>query len=138
MHAIRNLARIAFGTARVRWSQLGFGRTSSTSTAQATPRNLLGFKDGTANLKAEETAERRAARLGRRPTATAPRRWLAGRLATWSPGGSGCASRPGTGTSLREQEQIIGRTKAEGAPLSGGTEFTRARLRHARAPTERR
>ena len=56
MHAIRNLARIGFGRASVRWSQLGFGRTSSTSTAQSTPRNLFGFKDGTANLKAEETA----------------------------------------------------------------------------------
>ena len=33
--------------------QLGFGRTSSTSSAQATPRNLFGFKDGTDNLKAE-------------------------------------------------------------------------------------
>ena len=40
----------------MRWSQLGFGRTSSTSTAQATPRNLFGFKDGTANVKAEEAA----------------------------------------------------------------------------------
>ena len=57
MHAVRNLTRTAFGTARVRWSQLGFGRTSSTSTAQVTPRNLLGFKDGTANVKAEETAD---------------------------------------------------------------------------------
>ena len=54
VHAIRNLARIAFGTAVVRWSQLGFGRTSSTSTAQDTPRNLFGFKDGTANVKAED------------------------------------------------------------------------------------
>ena len=32
VHAIRNLARIGFGTTAVRWSQLGFGRTSSTST----------------------------------------------------------------------------------------------------------
>ena len=40
----------------VRWSQLGFGRTSTTSTSQSTPRNLFGFKDGTANVKAEETA----------------------------------------------------------------------------------
>ena len=30
MHAIRNLARIGFGTVSVRWSQLGFGRTSTT------------------------------------------------------------------------------------------------------------
>ncbi|WP_425489823.1 Dyp-type peroxidase [Nocardioides ungokensis] len=51
-----NLARIGFGTVAVRWSQLGFGRTSTTSTAQSTPRNLFGFKDGTANVKAEETA----------------------------------------------------------------------------------
>ena len=48
MHAIRNLARIGFGVVSVRWSQLGFGRTSSTSRAQDTPRNLMGFKDGTA------------------------------------------------------------------------------------------
>ncbi len=41
----------------MRWSQLGFGRTSSTSTAQATPRNLMGFKDGTRNIKSESAAE---------------------------------------------------------------------------------
>ncbi len=55
MHAIRNLVRIAFGTASLRYSQLGFGRTSSTSTAQVTARNLFGFKDGTANIKSEDT-----------------------------------------------------------------------------------
>jgi deferrochelatase/peroxidase EfeB len=37
------------------WMELGFGRTSTTSTAQATPRNLLGFKDGTRNIKTEQT-----------------------------------------------------------------------------------
>ena len=55
VHAIRNLSRAAFGSATIRWTQLGYGRTSSTSTAQRTPRNLFGFKDGTANVKAEET-----------------------------------------------------------------------------------
>ena len=47
---------IAFGRAAMRWSQLGFGRTSSTSTSRATPRNLMGFKDGTMNVKAEDPA----------------------------------------------------------------------------------
>src|SRR5690606_38823076 len=31
VHAVRNLARIGFGVVSVRYSQLGFGRTSSTS-----------------------------------------------------------------------------------------------------------
>lgn len=57
VHAIRNLTRIAFGRAKIRWSQLGFGRTSSTSTSQSTPRNLFGQKDGTANIKAENPEE---------------------------------------------------------------------------------
>jgi len=39
----------------MRWSQLGFGRTSTTSRGQDTPRNLMGFKDGTANIRAEDT-----------------------------------------------------------------------------------
>ena len=46
-HAVRNLARIGMGVVAHNWMELGFGRTSTTSTAQATPRNLLGFKDGT-------------------------------------------------------------------------------------------
>ena len=44
VHAIRNLARIGFGTVAVRYSQLGFGRTSSTTRNQSTPRNLFRFK----------------------------------------------------------------------------------------------
>ncbi|WP_425308327.1 iron uptake transporter deferrochelatase/peroxidase subunit [Ammonicoccus fulvus] len=124
VHAVRNLARIAFGTASVRWSQLGFGRTSSTSTAQDTPRNLFGFKDGTANLKAEEAAELDShlwVPAGRETAAD----WLAGgtflvarrinmHIETWDR------------APLREQELLIGRSKAEGAPLSGGGEFATA------------
>jgi deferrochelatase/peroxidase EfeB len=37
----------------VRYSQLGFGRTSS---SQQTARNLMDFKDGTNNIKSEDTA----------------------------------------------------------------------------------
>ncbi len=122
VHAIRNLARIAFGRAKVRWSQLGFGRTSSTSRAQATPRNLFGFKDGTNNLKAEDTEllkEHVWAGAGSRPGEA------------WMEGGSYLVARRirmhieiWDRTSLREQEGLIGRTKGEGAPLSGGKEFT--------------
>ena len=120
VHAIRNLARIAFGTAHVRWSQLGFGRTSSTSTSQETPRNLFGFKDGTANLKAED------------PGLVNDHVWVQNSDGPpWMAGGSYLVSRrirmiieTWDRTSLREQEQIIGRDKGAGAPLSGGGEFT--------------
>ncbi len=118
VHAIRNLSRLAFGAAAVRWSQLGFGRTSSTSTAQDTPRNLFGFKDGTANIKAEDVD---AGELV----------WVApGDGPSWLAGGSYLVARrirmtieTWDRTSLREQEAVTGRTKSEGAPLSGGTEF---------------
>lgn len=122
VHAVRNLARLAFGVAALRWSQLGFGRTSSTSTSQETPRNLFGFKDGTANLKAEEPKELdRFVWVGADDDPAGA--WLAGgsylvarrismHIETWDR------------TSRREQEQIFGRDKLEGAPLSGGTEFT--------------
>jgi len=123
VHAIRNLARIGFGTVSVRWSQLGFSRTSTTSTAQSTPRNLFGFKDGTANVKAEETADLEKHVWVPADELTPSSAWLAGgsflvarrirmRIETWDR------------TSLREQEGLIGRTKGVGAPLSGGTEFT--------------
>ena len=122
VHAIRNLARIGFGTVAVRWAQLGFGRTSSTSTSQTTPRNLFGFKDGTANLKAEQ------ARLLERfvwvqPGDDSRAEWLAGgsylvarrinmHIETWDR------------ASLDEQEHLVGRDRRHGAPLSGGSEHT--------------
>jgi deferrochelatase/peroxidase EfeB len=120
VHAIRNLSRIAFGRASIRWSQLGFGRTSSTSTAQVTPRNLFGFKDGTANIKAEqrEVVDEHV--------------WVgADDGPAWLAGGSYLVTRKirmiiesWDRAQLQEQERVIGRSKGEGAPLSGGREFS--------------
>ena len=122
VHAVRNLARIGFGRATVRWSQLGFGRTSATSTSQQTPRNLFGFKDGTRNIKAEEPAD--IERHVWVPADADPR-------AGWLAGGSYLVARRINMTietwdrqPLGDQEKLIGRTKADGAPLSGGGEFT--------------
>ncbi len=121
VHAVRNLARIAFGRAAVRWSQLGFGRTSSTSTTQDTPRNLFGFKDGTANLKAEQ------------PELVDTHVWVGADddpAAGWLAGGSYLVARRIAMTielwdrqPLADQEQFVGRTKGAGAPLGGDKEF---------------
>src|SRR6478752_7117170 len=54
-HAVRNMVRAARGAAVLKWSQLGFGRASSTGAGQTTPRNLMGFKDGTNNIHADDT-----------------------------------------------------------------------------------
>ena len=122
MHAIRNLARIGFGTVALRWAQLGFGRTSSTSTKQGTARNLLGFKDGTANIKVEDKPNIEKF-VWVKEGDDARAEWLAG--------GSYLVARrinmhiePWDRTSMREQETLIGRNRDEGAPLSGGSEFT--------------
>jgi deferrochelatase/peroxidase EfeB len=119
VHAIRNLARIARGTAVVRYSQLGFGRTSSTSTSQQTARNLMGFKDGTSNIKAED------------PAAVDRYVWAQrGDGPDWMIGGSYLVSRrirmlieTWDSTPLAEQQRVIGRTKDTGAPLGATTEF---------------
>jgi deferrochelatase/peroxidase EfeB len=120
VHAIRNLSRIAFGRATIRWSQLGFGRTSSTTRGQTTPRNLFGFKDGTANIKAEDGE------------VVDDQVWASGSDgAGWMAGGSYLVARKirmvietWDRQQLGEQERIVGRDKGEGAPLSGGAEFT--------------
>jgi deferrochelatase/peroxidase EfeB len=122
VHAVRNLVRLGFGVVSVRWSQLGFGRTSSTSQSQVTARNMFGFKDGTANIKADETA------------ALDQHVWVApadvAGGSDWLAGGSYLVARRirmhievWDRTILQDQEQTIGRTKGVGAPLGQKTEF---------------
>jgi deferrochelatase/peroxidase EfeB len=118
-HAVRNLARIGRGTVVMRWSQLGFGRTSSTSSAQATPRNLFGFKDGTNNITTEEDAATQNKHLWAQP----------GDGAAWMAGGSYMVTRRirmlievWDRNALADQEDTFGRKKASGAPLTGTRE----------------
>jgi deferrochelatase/peroxidase EfeB len=117
-HAIRNLARIGRGTVAMRWSQLGFGRTASTSRSQDTPRNLMGMKDGTANIRAEdgEDMERFV--------------WVGSEGPAWMRGGSYLVTRRirmllevWDRSPLQDQERTIGRHKYSGAPLGGSDEF---------------
>jgi deferrochelatase/peroxidase EfeB len=117
-HAIRNLARIGRGTVAMRWSQLGFGRTSTTSRGQETPRNLMGMKDGTANIKAEDTE------------AMDRYVWVGSEAPAWMRGGSYMVTRRirmllevWDRASLADQERTIGRHKYSGAPLGESDEF---------------
>jgi deferrochelatase/peroxidase EfeB len=131
VHAVRNLTRIGFGTVGMRWSQHGFGRSSSTSRRQTTPRNLMGFKDGTANIRSDEAEE-----LDKHV-------WVSpsdDRAGAWLSGGSYLVTRRAMITvelwdrqKLRDQEEFIGRTKSAGAPLTGGGEFDEPDFRAMKA-----
>lgn len=110
VHAIRNLARIGFGVVAVRWSQLGFGKTSSTTPDQQTPRNMFGFKDGTRNISGDDH------------TALDRHVWASAKDgAAWMNGGSYVVARrirmhieTWDRTSLKEQQDVFGRMKGEG------------------------
>ena len=117
-HAVRNLRRLAFGVLTPRWMELGFGRTSSTSPAQATPRNLMGFKDGTRNIDTTD-----ASLMGDHVWigSEEPQRWVRG--------GSYLVSRKirmlleqWDRDNLDDQQRVFGRAKSNGAPLTGREE----------------
>jgi deferrochelatase/peroxidase EfeB len=128
VHAIRNLARIGFGKVAIRWSQLGFGKTSSTTPDAQTPRNLMGFKDGTRNIAGTETE-----RLKKFVWADAKDN---GEKAAWMTGGSYLVARrirmnieTWDRTSLQEQEDVFGRDKGEGAPVGKAKEHDKPFLK---------
>ena len=112
-HAARNLIRMAKGVFSVRHIQPGF--LPGAGDGQQTPRNLFGFKDGTANFDpkdADLAAEHLLVAESDEPQAA----WLVGgtfaafrqfrmTLETWDR------------SSLGEQQQIFGRSKHHGAPL---------------------
>jgi len=116
-HAVHNLARLALGSATLRYLQTGFGRTASAGGGTTTPRNLLGFKDGTDNLD----------------TSHAPAMdtfvWADGSDRAWMRGGSYLVARrirvhleAWDRSTLGDQEQTIGRVKGSGAPIGSAHE----------------
>lgn len=111
-HAIHDLIRLASPTAVPRWSQAGFGRTLNTA-GKPTPRNILGFKEGTANIVGQDHAA-----LERFVWAGAPE------SPAWMAGGSYMVVRRiqmllhnWDSISLEQQERTFGRHKLSGAPL---------------------
>ena len=127
-HAVRQLARAADGVAALRWVQAGFVPGYA---PDVTPRNLMGFKDGTLNVPVDTPADMAALV------------WADGSDQAWMRNGSYMVVRP-IRIALEHwdrmkpafQEQTIGRRKASGAPLSGGGEFTPLKLDAAGADGE--
>jgi len=114
-HAIRNLTRMARGTATTSWTVTGFGRASA-GPSQQTPRNLLGFKDGTRNVVDDADFARWV--------------WLRDQDQNWMNDGTYLVARKihqnieiWDTDQISDQETVFGRTKGEGAPLSGHREF---------------
>jgi deferrochelatase/peroxidase EfeB len=114
-HAVRNLARLGRNIVSPSWAVLGFGRASA-GPGQHTPRNLLGFKDGTRNVATDAEYDRFV--------------WVDDGDQPWMDGGTYQVVRKvrmlletWDVDRIGNQQRIFGRTKEEGAPLSGNGEF---------------
>ncbi len=114
MHAVRQLMRLATGVASVRWVQSGFVPGYQ---VDATPRNLMGFKDGTMNVALSD-----AVALDRSV-------WVGEEGGAWMRGGSYLVARPvrialehWDRMKLGFQEQTVGRRKVSGAPIGAAAE----------------
>ncbi len=114
-HAVRELARLAYGVGEVRWAQTGFVPAFG---PKETPRNLMGFKDGTVNPAVGDAA------------AMAKFVWVGDEGPDWMRGGSYVVVRRirmalehWDRMNVGFQQQTFGRYKYSGAPLGGKTEF---------------
>ncbi|MGI5196686.1 iron uptake transporter deferrochelatase/peroxidase subunit [Streptomyces sp. CA-288835] len=122
-HALRAIQKDAGSAARVRWQMNGFNRSPGATAQPMTARNLMGQIDGTRNPKPSE------ANFDQRifvPDAGEP---------AWMAGGSYAVVRrirmlldDWEKLPLKDQEDVIGRRKSDGAPLTGGTETTEPEL----------
>ncbi|GGN03007.1 iron uptake transporter deferrochelatase/peroxidase subunit [Streptomyces fuscichromogenes] len=132
-HALRAIQKDAGGAAKVRWQMNGFNRTPGATAHPMTARNLMGQLDGTRNPKPTESDFDQ--RIFVPANGSSNPAWMANGsyavvrrirmlLDDWEK------------LSLTAQENVIGRKKSNGAPLSGGTETTAMDLEKARADGE--
>ncbi|MER6911412.1 iron uptake transporter deferrochelatase/peroxidase subunit [Streptomyces sp. NPDC000594] len=125
-HALRAVQRAAGNTASVRWQMNGFNRSPGATARPMTTRNLMGQVDGTNNpAPSEPDFDRRIFVPASSPDSAD----------SWLAGGSYAVVRrirmlldDWDGLGLTEQERVIGRRKADGAPLTGGSETTQLDL----------
>ena len=112
---VRRLVKLASGVAVMRWAQMGF---TGGFQQHKTPRNQMGFKDGTINVHADD------------PDAMKKFVWVGNEGPSWLRGGSYMIIRP-IRISLEHcddmntafQEETVGRHKSSGAPIGGKNEF---------------
>jgi deferrochelatase/peroxidase EfeB len=114
-HAVRQLSGMAYGLAQIRWVQAGFVSDYGTG---KTPRNLMGFKDGTGNPHADDREEMDKFV------------WATDEAPAWMRGGSYVVVRRARialehwdRMNIAFQEHTFGRKKLSGAPLGGANEF---------------
>ncbi|MGH4034713.1 iron uptake transporter deferrochelatase/peroxidase subunit [Actinomycetota bacterium Odt1-20B] len=125
-HALRTLQQDAGKAARIRWQMSGFNRSPGATAHPMTTRNLMGQIDGTNNPKpADKDFDQRIFV----PAKSDP---------TWMAGGSYAVVRrirmlldDWEKLAPRDQENVIGRHKSDGSPLTGGTETTEPDLQKA-------
>ncbi|MDB8641777.1 iron uptake transporter deferrochelatase/peroxidase subunit [Streptococcus australis] len=110
-HAVRNLIRKGRNKVTMKWSQSGFAAIGD---RMETPRNLFGFKDGTANVTTEKDIDKvvwaDSQDWMKNGSYMAVRRIIM-HLETWDR------------TNLQEQENTFGRYKESGAPFGKKNEF---------------
>ena len=118
-HAVRQLARLAYGTADLRWVQAGF----IPQPIAQTPRNLMGFRDGSNNPSPASATDMDAVV------------WAGDEGPAWMRGGTYLVARRirvalehWDRTPVSFQEQTMGRTKLAGAPIGSHAEHDPANL----------